>query len=148
MIKRIIGIGIALMLLLLTAISMDAEEVKVTDNQPPIIQSCEYNNTELVVICHDYDGDCVRCGVDWEIDKNIDEWTAYCECGIEICINCENRMGAVEVIAEDIHGARSEPFYIRGDENIPKNRLIKTPLLRFLEIHPRLFPLLRQILGL
>lgn len=148
MIKKIVGIGIALMLLLLTVISMDAEEVKETDNHPPIIQSCEYNNTEIVVICHDYDGDCIRCGVDWDIDKNIDEWTAYCECGIEICIGCENRMGAVEVIAEDIHGARSDNFWIRVDDNIQKNRLINTPLLRFLEAHPYLFILLQQIMGL
>jgi len=146
--KKIIVKGIALMLLLLTAININAEELKVTNNHPPIIQSCKYNNTEIVVICHDYDGDCIRCGVDWDIDKNIDEWTAYCECGIEICIDCENRMGAAEVIAEDIHGARSDIFWIRVDDNIQKNRVINTPLLRFLETHPRLFSIIKQILRI
>ena len=31
---------------------------------------------------------------------------------------------------------------------IPKNKATNSPLLRFLENHPNLFPLLRQILGL
>jgi len=146
--KKIVGIFIVLMLLLLTAISMDAGDIKVTDNNPPRIDSCVYNITEIVIVCKDDDWDCVRCGVDWDLDEYIDEWTEFCECGIEICIGCEDKMGSVEVIAEDIYGARSEPFWLYTNNNMQKNKLINTPFLTFLENHPHLFPLIRQILGL
>ena len=146
--KKIVGIVIALMLLLLTAISMDAGEVKLTDNNPPFIKSCVYNITEIVVICGDVDFDRVRCGVDWDLDENIDEWTEFFKCGIEICIGCEDKMGSVEVIAEDTNGAQSEPFWLYVDDNMPKTKTTVSPFLTFLENHPHIFPLLRQILGL
>jgi len=53
----------------------------------------------------------------------------------------------VRVKAKDTWGAESEwsdPLAV----TMPKNKAIKTPFLRFLENHPHLFPLLRQLLGL
>jgi hypothetical protein len=101
-----------------------------------------------VVICGDADFDCVRCGVDWDLDENIDEWTEFCKCGNKICIGCEDRMGSAEVKAEDTNGAQSEPFWLYVDVNMPKNKLINTPFLTFLENHPYLFPLIRHSLEL
>ena len=49
--------------------------------------------------------------------------------------------------AKDIHGAESEwsdPLSV----TMPRNKVINTPFLNFLEQHPHLFPLLRQLLGL
>ncbi len=53
----------------------------------------------------------------------------------------------VRVIAKDIYGKESEwsdPLSI----SMPKNKSINTPFLSFLENHPHMFPLLRQIFGL
>jgi len=43
----------------------------------------------------------------------------------------------------DLESVWSDPLPI----SIPKNKAINTPFLRFLENHPHLFPLLRQLLG-
>jgi len=53
----------------------------------------------------------------------------------------------VKVIAKDSNGVISEwsdPLPI----SMPKNKAISIPFLKFLENHPHLFPLLRQLLGL
>jgi len=54
----------------------------------------------------------------------------------------------VRVIAMDEHGGESDwsdPFTFSTPKNKP---YINTPFLRFLEQHPHLFPLLRQLLDL
>ncbi|GAH14983.1 unnamed protein product, partial [marine sediment metagenome] len=53
----------------------------------------------------------------------------------------------IRVKARDVYGLESdwaEPLSV----SMPRNRAIKTPFLKFIENHPYLFPLLRQILGL
>ena len=53
----------------------------------------------------------------------------------------------IKVRAKDSNGVQSEwsdPLAI----SMPKNKTIKTPFLNFLENHPYLFPLIRQILNL
>ena len=52
----------------------------------------------------------------------------------------------IEAKAKDTKGAESE--WAELEIIMPKNKLIKTPFLRFLENHPHLYPLIRQILGL
>jgi len=48
--------------------------------------------------------------------------------------------------SKDIYSAESE--WATSEVSMPKNKAINTPFLRFLEQHPHLFPLLRQLLGL
>ena len=53
----------------------------------------------------------------------------------------------IQVKAKDVYGAESEwsdPLPV----SMPKNKAINTPFLNFLENHPNLFPLLRQLLDL
>jgi len=53
----------------------------------------------------------------------------------------------VRVMAKDEHGGESDwsdPLSF----STPKNKVINTPFLRFLENHPHMFPLLRQLLEL
>jgi hypothetical protein len=144
--KKLIGFSIILMLLLLTVISTQAVEVK--QNHAPTVKSCEYMTTEILVVCQDLDGDRIRVGIDWDIDRTIDEWTPFCSCDIEVCVGCEDKMGAVEVYAEDVHGARSDPYWVRVDNYKPKNILFKMRLISYFENHFIMFPMIRQILEL
>lgn len=53
----------------------------------------------------------------------------------------------IKVVAKDDHGkfsVWSDPLNV----NIPRNKAINSPFLRFLQNHPNLFPILRQLLGL
>jgi len=52
----------------------------------------------------------------------------------------------IKVKAEDIMGLESD--WATLTVSMPKNKAIKTPLLHFIENHPQLFPLLRQLLRL
>jgi len=54
---------------------------------------------------------------------------------------------SIRVVAKDEHGklsAWSDPLSV----TMPRSREIQRPFLNFLENHPNLFPLLRQLLGL
>ena len=48
--------------------------------------------------------------------------------------------------ARDSYGAESD--WTELEVSMPKNKAISSPFIQFLENHPRLFPLIRQILGL
>jgi hypothetical protein len=87
-------------------------------------------------------------------DNNEDDWIGPFESG-QICeVNhkwTQNGDYDIRVRAKDEYGATSEwsdPLSI----SMPKNKVIQTPFLQFLENllqnHPHLFPLLRQLLGL
>jgi len=52
----------------------------------------------------------------------------------------------IRVKAKDVYGAEGE--WTELEVSMPKTKKANTPFLTFLENHPRLFPLLRQILGL
>ena len=53
----------------------------------------------------------------------------------------------IQVKAQDIYGAESD--WATLEVSMPKNKpYINTPFLNFLENHPHMFPLLRQLLGL
>jgi hypothetical protein len=115
------------------------------ENEPPNKPTCGYDKTrdELVVSTTDPDGNQVKYGISWNNDGNVDQWTTFYDSGVESKINCEGRKGTVGVIAEDEHGAQSD--WVSAT---PKNKSINTPFIRFLEDHPRMFPLLRQLLEL
>ena len=52
----------------------------------------------------------------------------------------------VKAKAKDSYGAESD--WATLEVSVPKNKSINTPFLKFLEQHPLMFPLLRQLLGL
>lgn len=102
----------------------------------------------------DPEGNKVRYGWDWDGDSTVDEWDdnsgSYYSSGVPITTSHSwSTKGTynVKVMAEDIHGAQSvwsEPLSV----TMPRNRAINIPFLNFLENHPNLFPILRQLLGL
>ncbi len=52
----------------------------------------------------------------------------------------------IKVKAQDIHGAESD--YATLTVSMPKNKAFTNPFLNFLDNHPHMFPMLRQLLGL
>ena len=99
----------------------------------------------------DPDGDNIRYGWDWDGDGIVDEWTSFYESGETITtLHTWTKKGAynVRVKAQDEDGLESEwsdPLSV----TMPKNKeLAIPPLLRFLERHPGMFPMLRQLLGI
>ena len=48
--------------------------------------------------------------------------------------------------ARDIYGAESD--WAELEVSMPKTKITNSPFITFLQNHPNLFPLLRQILGL
>jgi len=109
----------------------------------------------------DIDGDKIKYGWDWGDNSSI-EWTDFYNSG-ETCevshVWDEPEYYEIKVIAEDENGFSSEyHLNVKGDftkwsdplsVSMQKTRqYTHTPLLQFLENHPDLFILLRQILGL
>ena len=91
----------------------------------------------------DPDGDSLSYKWDWG-DDSISEWLDTAEAShtwtTEAVFN-------ISVRVKDIHGALSDwsdPLAF----STPKNKAISNSFLRFLENHPHLFPLLRQLLDL
>lgn len=112
-------------------------------------ETCMYSTLAV-----DPNDDMVKYGWDWDGDKDVDEWTDFVDSG-ETCIvyhtwtskELENGNSQIFVRAQDINGeigVWSDPLGITK----PRNRVINTPFLNFLQIHPNAFPLLRYILGL
>ena len=105
----------------------------------------EYEYTFLSI---DPEGDDINYIIDW------------CSCGDTITIGPylsgeeakatyiwdEQGTYIIKAKAKDIHGAESD--WATLEVSVPKNKAINTPFLSFLENHPYLFPLLRQLLEL
>jgi hypothetical protein len=91
----------------------------------------------------DLEGDEIFYMWDWG-DGNYSDWLETTEANYTW--TTENNF-EIKVMAKDEHGGESdwsEPLSF----STPKNKAINTPFLRFLENHPHLFPLLRQLLRL
>jgi hypothetical protein len=97
----------------------------------------------------DHDEDLIYYLFDWGNGTTSDWLGAYdsgdtCEASH---IWEEEKSYSIKVKAKDIYGAES-PWSDPLSVSMPKNKLINTPLINFLENHPHLFPLLRQLLGI
>jgi hypothetical protein len=102
----------------------------------------------------DPDSDKVKYGWDWDGDSSVDQWDdnggSYYNSGVLISTQHSwSKEGTyyIRVIAEDINGAQSvwsNPLTV----TIPKNKAINFLFSRFLQNHPNMFPILRQLLGL
>lgn len=103
----------------------------------------EYNSNST-----DIDGDEIFYLFDWGDDTYT--WVGPYESGEEATASKSwSRKGdfQIRVKAKDDHGKMSpwsDPLAI----SMPKNKAINTPFLNFLEQHPRMFPLIRQLLRL
>ena len=134
-------LGILLSLLLIAA----TLQVFGFSNQPPTIISLWYEgySNHIGVTAVDPDNDTIRYGISWNNSGIIDEWTEYHWSGDEVEIECWGHNNPAGVIAEDINGARSQWNSIKE-----KTKEINSQFITFLENHPHLFPLIRQILGI
>jgi hypothetical protein len=102
----------------------------------------------------DPNGDKVKYGWDKNGDGTVDQWDdnsgSYYSSGATITTYLSwSSQGTytLKVLAEDTQGAQSD-WSDSLSISMPKNKAINSPLLRFLEQHPRMFPLLRQLLEL
>jgi hypothetical protein len=79
-------------------------------NNPPMTPTWEFDkyNEDIIVSTIDPDGHNVKFGIDWNVNRIVDDWTIYVNSGEEIRINCSGRDGKVGIIAEDEHGAQSD----------------------------------------
>ena len=113
------------------------------------------NSYPYTTSADDPNSDKVKYGWDKNGDGAVDQWDdnggSYYSSGATITTYLSwSSQGTytLKVLAEDTQGAQSvwsDPLSI----SMPKTRQhINTPFLNFLENHPHLFPLLRQIMGL
>lgn len=98
----------------------------------------------------DPDGDQIKYGWDFNGDLFVDVWTGLYDSGVTIDTDytwTETGSFQIRVKARDENGLDSvwsDPLPV----TMPRNRALNRPLLNFLQNHPRMFPLLRQRLGL
>ena len=87
-----------------------------------------------------------------DLCKIVDEWTGLFDSGEPVASSYSWDIEGtyeIRVKAKDIHGAES-PWSDPLSVSMPKSKLLlRFPLFfRFLEEHPCLFPILRQLIGL
>ena len=103
---------------------------------------------EFIISTTDPHGDDIFYLIDWGDDTGEEEFGPY-PSGIEQTFyHTWNEKGeyTIRVKAQDIIGAESE--WSELEVSMPKTKTMNKPFLTFLENHPHLFPLLRQILEL
>ena len=136
--------------------------IKLRTNQPPNqpttpsgpTSGTAGNSYPYQTSATDPDGDKVEYGWDWTGNGVADQWDnnggSYYASGVPITTSHSWPMQGtynVKVVAKDINGAQgpwSNPLTV----TMPRNRIINTPSLNFLQSHPNMFPILRQLLGL
>ena len=98
----------------------------------------------------DLDGDQISYLFDWGDDTDSG-WTEPIPSGqTATATNAWTTAGSyqIRVKARDIPGFAESEWSDTLVVSMPKNKAIKTPFIRFLEQHPLMFPMLRQLLGL
>ncbi|MHA1171543.1 MAG: hypothetical protein ACTSQ3_05650 [Candidatus Heimdallarchaeota archaeon] len=97
----------------------------------------------------DLDGDNVYIYVEFCADCQEAQWYGPFPPGYQLTISYSWESQGVYTVkakAKDVYDAESD--WATLEVSMPKNKPINTPFLNFLENHPYLFPLLRQLLGL
>jgi len=82
-------------------------------------------------------------------DDSNSGWTLLYGGGVPIVVSHtwdEQGTYYVKAMSRDIYGFESD--WTTLEVSMPKNKGIITPFLNFLENHPNMFPLLRQLLDL
>ena len=104
---------------------------------------------EYAITSVDPEGHDIYYLIDWW-DNTSSEWLGLYDSGEEITLShiwTEKGNYIIKAKAKDTSNAESvwsDPITI----TMPKNKSVNTPFLQFLEQHPHLFPLLRQLLRL
>ena len=129
------------------------------DNQPPSAPVIEGQKTGFPFVAYSFkftsidpDGDEVSYYIEWG-DGKITDWTAFRPSGDSYDESHSwERLGSfkIKAQAEDTNGLKSNwtEFTIR----MPRSRYITSPLFNFiynfLQSHPNMFPIIRQLLNL
>ena len=129
--------------------------VMATENQPPnppTITGPRFGKVgeryEYTFAAIDPDGDDIRYIIFWGDGTFIFTIDFY-PSGEELTVGIiypEKGDYVISAKAQDVFGAVSDWGTL--EITMPKNKSINTPFLRFLENHPHMFPMLRQLLGL
>jgi len=123
------------------------------ENQPPSIPIITGPTSGMIKTSYNYilnstdpDGDDIIYLIDWgDGDTDIASGESNEEVTLKHTWSSQGNY-IIKAKAKDVHGAESD--WATLEVSMPKNKLINTPFLRFLENHPHLFPLLRQLLRL
>jgi outer membrane protein assembly factor BamB len=97
---------------------------------------------------NDPDNNAIMFYVDWG-DGTFTNWTAKAGSGEKVRIDHTYNMRndyTIRAKAKDVMGAESD--WATLEVSMPKSSTIFIPFLNFLENHPHMFPLIRQLLGL
>jgi len=117
----------------------------INQNTPPSSPTCFYDwhNYTLVVSSTDAESDQIRYGLSWWGDSIVDVWTEYYPSGVEAIFDVKGKKETVEIVAEDINGARS-PIV----NTLPPGKSIELPIHNsFFEKLFEHFPFFEKILN-
>jgi len=123
------------------------------ENQPPSIPIITGPTSGMIKTSYNYtlnstdpDGDDITYLIDWgDGDTDIASGESNEEVTLKHTWSSQGNY-IIKAKAKDVQGAESD--WATLEVSMPKNKVINRPFLRFLENHPHMFPLLRQLLGL
>jgi len=123
------------------------------ENQPPSIPIITGPTSGMIKTSYNYtlnstdpDGDDITYLIDWgDGDTDIASGESNEEVTLKHTWSSQGNY-IIKAKAKDVQGAESD--WATLEVSMPKNKVINRPLLKFLENHPHMFPLLRQLLEL
>jgi len=123
------------------------------ENQPPSIPIITGPTSGMIKTSYNYtlnstdpDGDDITYLIDWgDGDTDIASGESNEEVTLKHTWSSQGNY-IIKAKAKDVHGAESD--WATLEVSMPKNKAINMSFLRFLENHPHLFPLLRQLMRL
>ena len=128
--KKIFGILICT--LFIGAGALPCISGNIIENTSPSSPKCFYDwhNYTLIVSSTDKELDQIRYGLSWFGDSIVDVWTEYYPSGVEAIFEVKGQKESVDIVAEDIYGARSPMV-----NTLPPGKSIGFPILNsFFEI--------------